>query len=324
MRRCVTSVNNLAAQQAAAENRINAIAGVLAEHVNQNREQARKLYGELRADLQAGIADAVKLETRSGTETVRGSHQVSNSTWWKPWTWGDTRTEYITTTESYRYLATADAIEQIGQYAHANAAVLLREFNRIINPAQLRADLRRALLAELDTRSENFNPAEFRVTLEGSLSRLQLPELQLSIGDPARAISAQFSGEVRDDSQMEKLRLALLEALQIVSRQLDSAFKQGVDELCSRLDALRDSLADELAKDIRAELQQLNQAFADKERELARYAEVQAICAGLSGNNRVATISDSVIGGYEFVRLRYSNRTYELKMLVAAAIGRPL
>jgi uncharacterized protein (DUF2267 family) len=76
---------------------------------------------------------------------------------------------------------------------------------------------------------------------------------------------------------MEQLRSTLLQALQTVSKQLDTAFKKGVDLLCAQLDTLRHSLAEEMAADIRAELQQLGKAFADKERELAHYEKVLAI-----------------------------------------------
>jgi len=270
-------IHKLAAQQIAAEKRINGIAAVLAEQIDRNREHARSLHGHLRADLHAGIAGLSRLDARTGTDTVERSREVSDYTWYKPWTWGRTRTQYYTTTESYRYLAVVDAIERVNQYVNDNAAALLREFNGVINPTRLRADLRRELLEELDTGSENFDPKAFRATFEGHLSRLQLPELQLDIGNPARVISAQFSGEVRDDSGMEQLRKALRQALQSVSGQLDTAFKNGVEDLCAQLDSLRNSLADELAKDIRAELQKLCEAFADKERELARYEQVLAI-----------------------------------------------
>jgi hypothetical protein len=270
-------INKLAVQQAAAEKRIHSIASILSGQINRNCELARSRHSKMRDELQAAMTDFSKLDTRSGTDTVERSREVSASTWWNPFSWFSTRTDYYTTTVSYSYLAAADAIERVNQYAQDNADALLREFHSVINTTQLRADLRKALLAELDTRDDNFNPAEFRATFEGSLSRLQLPELRLDIDNPARAISTLFSGEVRDGSAMEQLRQTLRHALQTVSGQLNTAFKNGVDYLCEQLDTLRDSLAEEMAKDIRAELQKLREAFADKERELAHYDEVLAI-----------------------------------------------
>ncbi|MDD4913914.1 MAG: dynamin family protein [Methylococcales bacterium] len=273
-------ISKLAAQQAAAERRINGIAAVLAEIINRNREQVRALHGKMHVELQTGMAGFSQLNTRSGTDTVERSREVSTSTWYNPFSWGSSRTVYYTTTQSYRYLAVADAIEQVNQYAVDNAAALLRAFQDVIYPTKLRADLRKALLAELDTRDENFNPEEFRATLEGCLNCLELPELKLDIGDPARAISAQFCGEVRDDNAMAQLCATLLQTLQTVSGQLDAAFKKGVDHLCMQLDALCESLAKEMAAGIRAELEQLGKAFADKEQELAHYDEVIAITRG--------------------------------------------
>lgn len=276
-------ISQLAVRQAAAEQRMAGIVGVLTETVNQNREQARLKQRELAAELQAAMAEAAKLDARTGTDTVERSHKVSTSKWWNPFSWGSSRTVYYTETVSYRYLAAADAIENLNQYALDNNAALQREFSRIINPAQLRAELKRVLLKELDTASENFDPKQFRTTLEGSLERLRLPELCLPLGDVGRAIGARFSGEVRDDKAMTELREALRQALQIVSGQLDTAFKNGVDELCQQLDQVKAALADELVKDIHTELEQLRTAFADKERELAHYDEVLAVARDHEG-----------------------------------------
>jgi len=270
-------VAELVARQAGAEKRIGGIANALAEHINKARDEALRMHRTMRAELQAGVSESGRLQTRTGTDVHVSSREVSTSTWYKPWTWGDTETVYSTRTTSYQYIAASDAIERVVNYAHENKAALLRAFNIVINPAKLRSDLRRALLNELDTRNENFDPAEFRSTLNGSLERLVIPELVLDISDPSRAISGNFSGEVRGNDAMNQLRKALEKSLETVSRQLGDAFQKGGDELCGQLDTLRDTLADDLARDIREELQRLKDAFADKENELKLYAEITYI-----------------------------------------------
>ena len=143
-----------------------------------------------------------------------------------------------------------------------------------MNLATLRADLKRSLVHELNTGNEGFNPADFRATLEGTLSRLKLPTLRLELGDISRSISANFSGEIRNAQKMAALREALQQSLKTVLTNLLSAFKASVDELRNQLAIASDALGNELAKDLQKELAQLKSAFADKEQELQVYAEI--------------------------------------------------
>ena len=50
-----------------------------------------------------------------------------------------------------------------------------------------------------------------------------------------------------------------------------TSFEAGVIQLCKQLDAIRDALADELAHDLRQELDGLKVSFANKEQELNTY-----------------------------------------------------
>jgi len=148
------------------------------------------------------------------------------------------------------------------------------EFHSIVNLTTLRADLKRSLVNELNTGNEGFNPADFRATLEGTLSRLQLPVLRLELGDISRSISANFSGEIRNEQKMDALRQALQQSLKTVLSNLLATFKSSVDELRNQLAIASDSLGNELTKDLQKELTQLKSAFSDKEEELRIYAEI--------------------------------------------------
>jgi len=132
--------------------------------------------------------------------------------------------------------------------------------------------LRKTLLAELDTSSEGFDPGAFRSTLENTLNKQPLPSsLKLDLGDSAEQVSRQFRGEITDNQEMAELRLSLQKALQEVLQRLLTSFEAGVIQLCKQLNAIRDALADELAHDLRQELDSLKVSFANKEQELNTY-----------------------------------------------------
>ena len=128
------------------------------------------------------------------------------------------------------------------------------------------------MLAELDTSSEGFDPGAFRSTLENTLNKQPLPSsLKLDLGDSAEQVSRQFRGEITDNQEMAELRLSLQKALQEVLQRLLTSFEAGVIQLCKQLNAIRDALADELAHDLRQELDSLKASFANKEQELNTY-----------------------------------------------------
>ncbi len=269
-----TIENNLRA----CEGRIQGIATRLSEVIDKARNQARTVFDTLKNELEAEGKKSAQLKARTGTEIQNDSYQISTSSWYKPWTYGNKETVYSTTSSSYEYIATSDAIEKLVNFGKETAASLQREFNSIVNLTTLRTDLKRSLINELNTGNEGFNPADFRTTLEGTLSRLKLPELRLELGDMSRSISANFSGEIRNEQKMAALREALQQSLKTVLTNLLSAFKASVDELRNQLAIASDSLGNELAKDLQKELTQLKNAFSGKEQELRVYAEILDVC----------------------------------------------
>lgn len=254
--------------------RIQGIAARLAEVMERTSAQARASLHDIKAELESDAQSSSQLRTRSGTKTHTESYQVSTSKWYNPFSWGDKETVYRTSSESYEYIATADAIEKLVQFGQQTTASLRRQFNHLVSLSTLRADLKRSLIQELNTTSEGFNPADFRNTLEGTLNRLVLPELHLELGDIAGMISAHFSGEICGAAKMEALRATQQQTVNQVIKQLLASFTAGVDALCAQLAITGNSLNGELASDLKKEQCQLQKAFTDQERELEVYAEI--------------------------------------------------
>ena len=110
----------------------------------------------------------------------------------------------------------------------------------------------------------------------------KVPVMELaavSVHPPSRKpASRRFSGEVRDSSQMEALQQAQKAAVESIRRDLLASFEKAVAGLRQQLGAVSQTLAAEFAQDLEKERQQLKVAFADKDRELAVYADIVAYC----------------------------------------------
>jgi hypothetical protein len=269
---------SLNARLNACEGRIGIIAQRLSAVVERVIATTDATLRDAQRSLSKDATKSAEVKKRQGTEVITTSYEVSVSKWYNPFSWGRTERRSYTTTVGYSYIATADVIERLVNYAKDSTALVEREFNRIVNLKGLRTDLKSALLSALDTNADGFDPQEFRRVLEGSLNRLRLPELHLSLNDPGSRISRRFSGEVRNSSEMDALIQAQKEAVESIRQEVLTALETAVTDLRTALKTVSQSLVTEFAKDLQQERQQLEAAFADKDQELTVYAEIVAFC----------------------------------------------
>ena len=260
---------DLDAHASQANKRLQAIANVLVGYVQRQSNAARAQARRIMQEVQTDAARARTLEDRTGFETQTHSVRVSDSTWYKPWTWGSSHAEHYTETITYRYLAVSDALENLRHYFEKSRRDLLDLFDGLIAPDVLSLGLRRELLAVLDTRSDDFDPRGLRALIETTLARLSWPELDLAAPDPGEALAG-FSGQVRDGGQMSALRERLAQVVGELQQTLGRHLDQSVQEVCTQLDALAGQLESALTQSLAADLERLRAALADKTQQVAR------------------------------------------------------
>lgn len=266
-----TSLAELEKQQTLCEQQIQGMSSRLQEVISQQVSLMQQKQAEARAELKAAMRPYEQLRSRTGTETHSESYTVSTSTWYKPWTWGDTETRYRTFSVNYEYLSASDAVEQLSRYARDCSHDLENHFNQLVSPSQLKLNLRRTLLDALQTHGTDFDPAQFRNTLEQAINRLQLPTLQLDTGSSAQQISRNFSGEVRGSSEKERLQQQFGQALLGVFEQLSASFERAVRASVEQLQQVRTGLQAELTASVRQELEALKADFAQQQQTLQDY-----------------------------------------------------
>ncbi len=236
---------------------------------NAARTQARRLLN----DLQQGASRARNLEDRTVHETHTRSMQVSDSKWYNPFSWGSSHTEHYTETTTYRYLAVADALENLRNYFEDSSRHLLGLFDELISPSALSTGLRRELLAVLDTRSDDFDPRGLRALIETTLARLPWPQLDIVAPDPDKALAG-FSGELRGSGEMSALREQLAQVVAALQQALAEQLDQAVQQVCAQLDTLAGQLQEALTQSLAADLDRLRAALADKAGQVERLQDL--------------------------------------------------
>jgi hypothetical protein len=243
---------------------------------------------EISQQLKQSMRQYDELKTRTGTETDREEYTVTiESTGGKIGrfiTLGlyDGRkyeTHYRTITINYQYLSASDAIEQISRYERDCQYDIETKFNKLISVQQLKLDLRRTLVNELDTKRADFDPAQFRITLEHAINRLALPTLKLSSGNVTERISRAFKGEIRSGDQIDQLKRQFNQALTTVFEQLEQSFSGAVRDVQQSLQHVQQGLQQDLTKSVQDELAGVQQDFANQQHVLNDYTHLLSILA---------------------------------------------
>ena len=272
-------IQQLEQQQKKCEQQIQRISGKLENLINQQINKLQSTTQDITRDLQKGIQQYSQITTHTGTETEERSYEVSTSKWYNPFSWGSTETRYRSYTTTYEYLNASDAVEQVSQYARDCTVDIQYHFNDLVRPSQLKLELRKALVDELNTSSQDFDPKQFKNTLDRVINQLDLPELDLDIGNPSELISRNFSGQVRSSSDIQQLKQQLNQSLQKIFEMLSQRFKTSSQDLQHSLEQTRDSLLQTLIAGLEQELQQVRQDFAEKQKTLEEYQQLKKILA---------------------------------------------
>lgn len=254
---------DLDAHASKANKRLQAIADTLAGYVQGQANAARAQARLILNDLQKGAGRARTLEDRTGYETHTHSVRVSDSSWWNPFSWGDSHTEHYTETTTYHYLVVSDALENLRNYFEDSHRHLLGLFDTLIAPDTLSVGLRRELLGVLDTRSDDFDPRGLRALIETSLACLPWPQLDVTSPDPAGALTG-FSGELRNSSEMTALRERLAQVVSELQQMLSERLDRSVQQVCVQLDTLAEQLKEALTQSLAADLERLRTALSNK------------------------------------------------------------
>lgn len=270
------------------EQRIHGISSKLAQHIGPELTAIQKAINDISRDLQKSIQQYTQLTTHTGSETHEEAYEVSTSKWYNPFSWGSSETRYRTYTTNYEYLSASDAVEQIAQYARNCKVDIQYHFNDLVRPNQLKLNLRRALVNELNTAQADFDATQFKNVLDAVIRQLNLPELNLEIGDPSRKISQNFSGQIKSSNDIQKLKQALNESLQEVFKLLNDQFKVSAKQIEFNLTDIQNLLAQKLTQGLENELSQIKRDFAEKQKSIQEYEALKALISDEASTRKIA------------------------------------
>lgn len=255
-------------QQRAVGTRINNIQSRLEEYFGEVYSKMEHLKLEILTALRRSSHDYSALATRTGVEVNVKSFRVSDSTWYKPWTWGSSHKEYYTYETRYTYIDANDALENIRNYARESASSIESGFVDAANLLALKNRLLKLITDSFDVSDESFDPAYFRLLAERTLNQIDFPVIKIDVEEPVSKLSSKFSGEVRDSSARSQIQKELSEIIAKLFDIISDKFTNEITKFKEQLNSIKENFAEHLLTDINKEFEELKSAYADKENNI--------------------------------------------------------
>lgn len=217
------------------------------------------------------------LVERSGTETHTKTRRVSDSKWYKPWTWGSSHKETYTYDTHYKYIDTSDALESLRRYAHQIQQTTDSRVADSIDLKGLKGHLLQAIVNNMDTSSTDFNPDQLRLIVQDTLNQIELPVFQVSLDKYINDITDRFSGEVRDTNDREQLKQVVSQVASDLIGALSQQIAAEVKSFKEKLGQLQEQFVDILLKGVNAEFEGLEKQADEKEKSIEGLKAYEAL-----------------------------------------------
>ena len=127
------------------------------------------------------------------------------------------------------------------------------------------------ILDNFDSSDEDFDINHFRLLAEATLNRIEFPSIKLDVAPFIQTISGQFSGEVRDSGDREKLQKLLSETMDRLFDDVSVQFTKTVSAFRASLDDMQVHFSTELLEGIQLEFDLLCGQVENQERSLSQY-----------------------------------------------------
>lgn len=246
-----------------------AVSDVFSKRIDAMKEEKQKAVAAIRRASESYS----KLAQMTGSEEELHSYQVSDSKWYKPWTWGRKRTEWYTTTVTYTYLASGDAADNLNKYARESATQLEKVFLEAVNLQELRQKLCRVVVENMNMGDADFDANYFRRVVNELVDEITFPIIHISVQDVVDRCIAGFNGEVRDEESMQRLRTALHSGISQLYDALCAQFDQETNKFISGLQSISKSFQSTLLEKLNGEFDDLLDELERKDAEIARLTD---------------------------------------------------
>ena len=260
--------------------------------INNIKSELEDLFGDLNITMEKNRLEAVgelreiskeylNIEEKRGVITHVESYSVSTSKWYKPSTWGTSRTEYYTYDEQYYYLDASDALENIRSFSNDSITTIEKTFDNAVDISNLKKKLLNIIVNQFDTSDENYDAGYFKMLAQKTINNIDFPILKIDIQNYLNEISSKFSGEITNSSDKSNLKMALGNTISKLLDIITNEFSKQVKSMETNLSNIKTSFANDLLKNIESEFDTILKQCENKEVEIKNNKEFAKVVSDI-------------------------------------------
>lgn len=240
--------------------------------------QAAKTLTRLLTDIKQDAMQVKQVQSQSGSreESYTTSREVSDSTWYKPLSWGSTRTVTSThyRTVNYTYASVHEAVSKLESFVVDTSKAIYDVSENAIQLGLFKQDIKASIKDMFDFTDDNFDPEMVLMPLNNAVERITIPAVNLDLDAHINTIRQQFSAEQVEGDDIAQLRTEQARVVALLLQDISVELKQCINQIVEKLAEEQSNFVPSLTKDLVASVEQLKQDLTHKEEVLKGYDDV--------------------------------------------------
>lgn len=271
-------VESLAKKQQAAVKRIEAGTVKVNSVFEKYSIQAEKVLTRLLTDINQDSIQVKQVQSQSGSreESYTTSREVSDSSWYNPFSWGSTRTVTSThyRTVNYTYASVHDAVSKLESFVIETSKALYDVSENAIQLSLFKQDIKASIREVFDFTDDDFDPEMVLMPLNNAVERITIPAVSLDLDAHINTIRQQFTVEQVEGDEIEQLRKEQARVVALLLSDISDELKRCIRLILEKLATEKNKFVPSLTKDLVTKVEQLRQDLIHKENVLKGYNDV--------------------------------------------------
>ncbi|HCH0716080.1 TPA: dynamin family protein [Vibrio parahaemolyticus] len=261
----------------------------LAERINAGKSKVSMVFDKYRVQIEKELHKAeqsikqnslsvkrINSQTGSREESYTTYSEVSDSSWYNPFSWGRTRTVSSTNyrTVNYTYANVQDAVQKLEDFVVETSDRLYESSSQTININQFREDIKQAVRGLFDFSDPDFDPEMILLPLSNSVDRITIPTISLDLDHHINSIRQQFFANEVEGDEIQQLRAEQARIVGILLTEITQEVSKCGSDMLGKISREEQDFLPTLIEDLESSIEQLRADLENKEQALKEYSDI--------------------------------------------------
>ncbi|KAA8680991.1 dynamin family protein [Vibrio gigantis] len=261
----------------------------LAERINAGKSKVSMVFDKYRVQIEKELHKAeqsikqnslsvkrINSQTGSREESYTTYSEVSDSSWYNPFSWGRTRTVSSINyrTVNYTYANVQDAVQKLEDFVVETSDRLYQSSSQTININQFREDIKQAVRGLFDFSDPDFDPEMILLPLSNSVDRITIPTISLDLDYHINSIRQQFSANEVEGDEIQQLRAEQARIVGILLTEITQEVSKCGSDMLGKISREEQDFLPTLIEDLESSIEQLRADLENKEQALKEYSDI--------------------------------------------------